>query len=62
MEGSGTTLGTFWTLWAPFWEAMGMPGEAFGTIFGHAKFGPNFGPNLETWLSGLGGMREAPQA
>ena len=31
---------------------MGSPGEVFGTILGHAKFGPNFEPNLEPFLKG----------
>ena len=38
LEGSGATFGQFWTLWGPFWGALGRPGGAFGTTFGHAKF------------------------
>ena len=50
LEGSGATFGPFWRLWGPFWGALGRPGEAFGTTFGHAKFGPNFGTNLDALL------------
>ena len=62
LESSGATFTRFWTLWGPFWGALGRPGETSGTLFGHAKLGPIFGPNFGTFLSGLGGMREAPQA
>ena len=52
LEGSGATFGPFWRLWGPFWGALGRPGEAFGTTFGHAKFGPNLETNFETFLIG----------